>query len=72
MKKINKNKKNIFRPIIKFFDRYIITPITKLILFIGDCLKSNDKGIERVLNSRNTFSINSIKSQKSKYQWDNN
>ena len=50
MKKIN-SKKNIFRPIIKFFDRCIITPITKFILFVGDCLKSNDKGIERVLNN---------------------
>ncbi len=59
MKKIN-SKKNIFRPIIKFFDRCIITPITKFILFIGDCLKSNDKGIERVLNNRQALVIISL------------
>jgi len=60
MKKINSKGKNIFRPIIKFFDRYVITPITKFILFIGDCLKINDKGIEKVLNNRQALVIISL------------
>lgn len=60
MKKISNKSGNIFRPIIRFFDRYIITPITKFILFIGDCLKSNDKGIEKVLNNRQALVIISL------------
>lgn len=60
MKKISKKSRYIFRPIIRFFDRWIITPVTKFILFVGDCLKSNDKGIERVLNNRQALVVISL------------
>lgn len=60
MKKISKKSINIFKPIIKFFDRFVITPITKLILIISDFWKSNDKGFERVLNNRQALVIISL------------
>lgn len=60
MKKISNSCKNIFRPIIKFFDKWLITPITKLILMITDYLKSNDKGIEKILNNRQALVIISL------------
>lgn len=60
MKKINRRRRNIFIPIIKFFDKWLITPITKLILYITDYFKNNDKGIERILNNRQALVIISL------------
>jgi len=60
MKRISKKNKNIFRPIIKFFDKWLITPITKLILYISDCFDNNDKGIERILNNRQALVVISL------------
>lgn len=60
MKKTSSKNKNIFSPIIKFFDRWIITPITKFILFITDSLSNNDKGFEKILNNRNALVIISL------------
>ena len=60
MKKISSKKKNIFSPVIKFFDKWLITPITKFILFILDCFKSNDKGFERILNNRQALIVISL------------
>lgn len=60
MKKINRRRKNIFSPLIKFFDRWLITPITKLILYISDYFKNNDKGIEKILNNRQALVIISL------------
>lgn len=60
MKKISRKRKNIFSPIIKFFDKWLITPITKFILFITDSLKNNDKGIEKVLNNRQALVVISL------------
>jgi hypothetical protein len=40
MKKISNKSRNIFRPFIRFFDKYIISPITKFILFVGDIFNS--------------------------------
>lgn len=59
MKKISK-KKNVFSPIINFFDKYLINPITKFILFITDYFKNNNKGIERILNNRQALIIISL------------
>ena len=44
MKKTNK-KKNIFSPIVNFFDKILISPITKLILKVNDYFKDNNHGI---------------------------
>ncbi len=59
MKKTSK-RKNIFSPIINFFDKYLISPITKFILYITDYFKSNNKGIERILNNRQALIIISL------------
>lgn len=59
MKKTNK-RNNIFGSIIKFFDRWLITPITKFILFITDSISNNDKGFEKILNNRNALVIVSL------------
>lgn len=59
MKKTS-NRKNIFSPIAKFFDRWIISPITKFILLITDYFKSNGKGIEKILNNRQALIIISL------------
>lgn len=60
MKKINSNKNNIFKSIFRFFDRFLITPITKVLLCITDYFKNNDKGIEKILNNRQTLVIISL------------
>jgi len=60
MKKISNKKKNIFKPVIAFFDKWLITPITKLILLVGDYFKNNDKGIEKILNNRQALVIISL------------
>ena len=59
MKKTSK-RQNIFSPIINFFDKYLISPITKLILYITDYFKNNNKGIERILNNRQALIIISL------------
>ncbi|HPE14866.1 MAG TPA: CdaR family protein [Bacilli bacterium] len=43
---------NFFRSIYKFFDKIIITPVTKLMLFIMKLFKSNNKPLERFLNNK--------------------
>ena len=60
MKKTSNKRINIFKPFIRFFDKYLISPITKLILFIGDTFKSNDKGFEKILNNRQALVIISL------------
>ena len=59
MKKINK-KNNIFGLILKFFDKWLITPITKFILFVTDSISNNDKGFEKILNNRQALVIISL------------
>lgn len=59
MKKTNK-KKNIFSPIINFFDKILISPITKLILKVNDYFKDNNHGFERILNNRQALIIISL------------
>lgn len=56
MKKIGKF---IYR-IINFFDKYLITPITKLILKISLLLKDNGKYIERFINKKQTLIVLSL------------
>ena len=58
---MKKNKlKNPFKVIIKFFDKIIITPITKFILNFGNLSKGNKTGIERVLNNKQSLLIISL------------
>jgi len=60
MKKTNKNKLGLFKSFFNLFDRYIITPITKFIISLGNMFKNNKKGIERVLTNKQALLIISL------------
>ncbi len=55
LKKIIKVIKKVFRTIVAVIDKYIITPITKFALFIGEKTEKNTGKFERWLNKRNTL-----------------
>ena len=59
MKKTNIFKR-IIRFIISFFDKYLISPITKLLLKIIDLFKSNTKTIDKFLSRKSTLLIISL------------
>lgn len=52
--------KKIGRKIIIFFDKWLITPITKLILDISDFIKNNGRGIEQFINKKQTLIVLSL------------
>ncbi len=52
--------KKICRKIILFFDKWLITPITKFILLITDLIKNNSKEIEKIINKKQTLIILSL------------
>lgn len=60
MKKIIRIVGNIFHHIYMFFDKWLITPLTKLILKIINLFKKNSKSIERLLNKKSTLVIVSL------------
>ena len=60
MKKITKSIKNLFRHIGLFFDKWLITPITKIILRISEFFKANSKNVERFLGKKQTLIVISL------------
>lgn len=60
MKKISSGIIKFFKSIFSFFDRWLITPITKGILKLTDALKSNGKGIEKFINNKQTLIVLSL------------
>ena len=60
MKKIIKPFKILFHHIGSFFDRLLITPITKFMLKIADIFKGNGKAIERIFNKKSTLIVVSL------------
>ncbi len=60
MKKIIKSIKNLFRHIGLFFDKWLITPITKLILKISNVFKDNSRGFERFIGKKQTLIVISL------------
>ena len=60
MKKIIRGIGKFFRHIGAFFDKWLITPITKLILKIIDFSKSNSKGLERLVGKKQTLIVISL------------
>ena len=60
MKKIIRGIGKLFRHIGAFFDKWLITPITKLILKIIDFSKSNSKGLERLMGKKQTLIVISL------------
>ena len=59
MKKTSNNP-GIFKRIINFFDRYLITPITRCIMKIQDSLKMNTGGLERFLSKKQSLLVISL------------
>lgn len=55
LKKIIKAIKNFFRVIARFIDKFIVTPITKFVLLIGEKTDKGTGKLERWLNKRNTL-----------------
>ena len=55
MKKIAKILSSIFKPFIKFIDKYIVTPITKLVVSISSKFNKSGKRLETWLSKTNTL-----------------
>ena len=60
MKKIIRGIGKFFHHIGAFFDKWLITPITKLVLKITDFSKKNSKGIEKLLGKKQTLIVVSL------------
>ena len=60
MKRISKSIKSVFRHIGSFFDKWLITPITKLFLKIADVFKDNAKSVDRIAGRKSTLIIVSL------------
>lgn len=52
--------KKIGKKIILFFDKWLITPITKLILLITDFVKDHGREIEKFINKKQTLIVLSL------------
>ena len=55
LKKIIKFFRNLFRTIGSFIDKFIVTPVTKFAMFIGEKADKGAGKFERWLNKRNTL-----------------
>lgn len=60
MKKISKVIVRFLKSIVKFFDKWLITPITKFFVGIYDFFSNNGTGIEKVLINRQSLVIISL------------
>ena len=54
------NDRNIFKIIISFFDKWLITPITKFFIMIIDFFTGNAKTVEKLLNNRQLLVVISL------------
>lgn len=57
MKKISRSIIRFFRPIVRFFDKWLITPITKFFVGVYDFFSSNGSGIDKVLVNRQSLVV---------------
>lgn len=60
MKKIIKTIKRLFHRIGLFFDKWLITPITKLILIVLDFFGSSGKNLDKLLSKKSTLVVISL------------
>ena len=60
MKKIFRKIGRLFHHIGLFFDKWLITPITKLILIIMNFFKDNSKSIDRFAGKKSTLLVLSM------------
>jgi len=51
---------SFFRKILLFFDKWLITPITKGIISITDYTKNNGRGLEKFINKKQTLIVLSL------------
>ena len=58
--KVNRSVGKIFNGIFSFFDKWLITPITKGILKITDFIKDNSRGLEKFVNNKQTLIVLSL------------
>lgn len=60
MKKMFKKVGLLIRHIMSFFDKWLITPITKFILAITEFFKTNSKNIDRIIGRKSTLLVISL------------
>ena len=60
MKKMFRGIGRLLRRIATFFDKWLITPITKLVLNITEFVKSNSKNIDRIIGRKSTLLVISL------------
>ncbi len=60
MKKISNGIKVFFHHIGSFFDKWLITPITKLFLRLSDLFKSGSKALDRIASKKSTLIVVSL------------
>lgn len=60
MKKVIKTIKKLFHRLGLFFDKWLITPITKLILFVLDFFGSSGKNLDKLLSKKSTLVVISL------------
>lgn len=60
MKKIIKKLGRIFHHIGSFFDKWLITPITKFILIVVDIFKDNSKSVDKFISKKSTLIVISL------------
>lgn len=60
MKRISKSIKKFLYHIVSFFDKWLITPITKIMLKIAGFVKDNTKGLDRIAGKKSTLIIVSL------------
>ncbi len=60
MKKISRGIGKFFKAIGSFFDRWLITPITKGMLRLSDLFKTNGKSFEKFINNKQTLIVISL------------
>ena len=51
---------SLFRKIARFFDKKIITPITKFFVWLGEKVKSGGKNFEKVFSKKSSLIIISL------------
>lgn len=60
MKRISKSIKTFLRHIVSFFDKWLITPITKVMLKIVGLFKDNTKNLDRIISKKSTLIVISL------------
>ena len=51
---------SFFRKILLFFDKWLITPVTKGIISITDYTKNNGRELEKFINKKQTLMVLSL------------